>query len=302
MKNNTKIGTVKRNYSMLEKLKTLFACMSITLLLGSVLALGLFMQPFYIVVAVVLYLAFIALLCYFLYKIWECYRLNIPISSQFMGNLYTDIMAMLLAVPAYAEDMQEELWWPLVTAVFWCSFADFVRQLLVVLPDEHSFLFSSANAGLSVTVSAQDNSSVKSRIKQGDSRQFKIRVSIVCVLVWSVLFSLFYAIGAFGSYIVEQVVWHLLLCLGCISTVCFGTHFKIEKQLVCIKKPFVILGFDRINIHDITQVVICNSFWGCCMKFYYGYGKKIVCYPACIEEIKRYLVCFHVDVVDLSEK
>ena len=61
-----------------------------------------------------------AIASYLLYTVKHCRAHHIDLSTRFTGNMYFSIVMLLMCIAAYAEDLQEESWWPLVIMAGWC--------------------------------------------------------------------------------------------------------------------------------------------------------------------------------------
>lgn len=283
---------------MLKKIQLFLAYAFMGQMVCSVLAYGVVLQASHVVLSLMTCVCGVALAFYLHRVLRENREIGLPVDTLFMWDVYFDIMVFLLFIPAWVEDYEEEPWWPIAVTVCMLCAVDFVRQLLAMFSDRKNRSSSRTLLGGYDKSVPRMPESPSYRIRQGNSTTFNVRIAISEFLVLSALVGLFSLWDEWNVDFLFKVLWYFFLYAVFMMLQCCGTRITVEGQVMEITNPYRLIDISRISVREMTEVVISNAFFGCRMTVHYGYGKKAVCYPSDIDEIKLFLSRNRVEVDD----
>lgn len=278
---------------MFDKLKDVLFLVSYSAVLCSVLYLAYMAYGWHIMASVPIILFAVAMIVFLWLKVKQCRNNGVPLSTQFMGNIFCDIMVMLSFVPAYAEDKQEEVWWPLLLMACVCCTIDFVRNLLSMFNGKREHvLYYGALSGYAASVPRITEKRTYD-LKKGCSTRYVVMSALVKFVQWLLLMCAFAIVSGVDVDFVYDVVSYLAFWMVFFFLDISGTWFAIDGRMIETSKGYSV---KLIDMHEIVDVKVENTFFGRCIKIFYGYGKQATSYPADIEDVMAWLKRRHVEV------
>lgn len=279
---------VKNVPIMLKKIRTLLAYLSCAVVLCSAMAFGLFARHTSLVLLLLSVVLCLVMLWYWAFTIRRCRYNKLSVGSMFMGDAYFDIIIILVFIVGYADDKQEEFWWPALVMAFACCSFDFVRHLFDLAVGRRNMpeVVDAATKSWERMKAAESY-----RIIQRNSMAFTVRHGLSC------FFSLLLAnIFLYHSLQFDIFNVYFMVGLATIAVECSGTRLLVDGTIVEVTNPYRIFKVNRFDVHEVTGVEIRDVLVGRRVTFRYGYGKKAVCYPSDIPELVAYLKVHHVMV------
>lgn len=218
-------------------------------------------------------------------------------SALFVSKPCFDVLMLMAFVPAYAEDKQEEVWWPVAAAVFtWCSF-DLLRHALAQLTAWREKRMLSRHENESCTADAS-RSNADYSIDMYYSLRFNVGTMMFYLFLCLLLNLLCFVVGF--NYL--EFFYRLLFGFPLIFIFQYLIlKIKADGSKLFVSDPFRAFKVYRINVNEIESVTVSRTLLGCRLTFCYGYGKKAVAYPADLNDVTAYLKRYRI-AVDYDDK
>ena len=284
---------------MIEKLKLPLLYITYGMIICCVAAAGFLLRDQSIAYPIAAIAVIAAIASYLIYTIKHCRAHHIDLSTRFTGNMYFSIVMLLMCIAAYAEDLQEESWWPLVIMAGWCCTVDLVRCLLNVFSKTPA-----ADTTLDDTLSEAKSSEAMSRrgISMGNSTRYCLMTDLYLLLFWlATIVTLLSFEGFTTENIIDKVPYvAALIAPGLILF--FDKCVTIDGRNIKIVERIYYRNVCHMTMSDISYVTVRRTIHGHRMTFHYGNNQKVTAFPADVDEIVKRLKLYNVDVRVAEEK